>query len=97
LGTAIREVALTAVERVSYSMPYYEYNGRLAYFRLGSAHIGLNVPPPVIEEHKEELTNYETAKRTVRFPLDQDLPIPLIKKLIKDRMKKNESDNTKQK
>jgi uncharacterized protein YdhG (YjbR/CyaY superfamily) len=90
LRKAIREAAPDAVERISYGMPYYEYKGRLAYFRLAKKHIGLYVPTPVIEEHKDELKDYETAKGTVRLPLDRDLPIPLIKKLVKDRVKKNE-------
>ena len=90
LRAAIKEAAPTAVERISYGMPYYSYKGRLAYFRLAKAHIGLYVPPPVIEEHKSELRGYETATATVRFPLDKKLPIALIKKLVKARMKKNE-------
>jgi uncharacterized protein YdhG (YjbR/CyaY superfamily) len=90
LREAIREAAPTAMERISYGMPYYGYKGRLAYFRLAKDHIGLYVPPPVIEEHKNELANYVTAKATVRFPLDKVLPIALIKKLVKARMKKNE-------
>ena len=91
LRAAIKEVAPTAVERISYGMPYYEYKGQLAYFGLAKAHIGLYVPPPVIEEHKDELGDYETAKATVRFPLDKELPVALIKKLIRARMKKNEA------
>jgi uncharacterized protein YdhG (YjbR/CyaY superfamily) len=90
LRKAIREAAPDAVERISYGMPYYEYKGRLAYFRLAKKHIGLYVPTPVIEEHKDELKDYETAKGTVRLPLDHDLPILLIKELVKDRVKKNE-------
>ena len=95
LREAIREAAPTAMERISYGMPYYGYKGRLAYFRLAKDHIGLYVPPPVIEEHKNELANYVTAKATVRFPLDKKLPIALIKKLVRVRMKKNESRDIK--
>lgn len=95
LRGAIRETSPIATERISYGMPYYEYKGRLAYFRLAKNHIGLYVPPPVIEEHKDELADYETAKGTVRFPLNQNLPIELIKKLVKDRMKENELKTTK--
>ena len=87
LRTAIREAAPTAVERISYGMPYYDYKGRLIYFRLTKAHIGLYVPPPVIEEHKNELADYQAAKATVRFPLNKKLPITLIKKLVKAGMK----------
>jgi uncharacterized protein YdhG (YjbR/CyaY superfamily) len=37
------------------------------------------------------LKAYETASATVRFPLDKELPISLIKKLVKARIKKNEA------
>jgi uncharacterized protein YdhG (YjbR/CyaY superfamily) len=89
LRVAIKEAAPTAVEHISYGMPYYSYKGRLAYFRVTKAHIGLYIPPPVIDEHKNELADYETAKATIRFPLDKKLPVTFIKKLIKARMKKN--------
>jgi len=86
----IKSVAPKAEERLSYGMPYYGYKGRLAYFAYAKAHIGFYVPPPVIAEHKKELKGYTTATATVRFPLDEKLPVALIKKLIKARMKKNE-------
>ena len=90
LRAAIRATAPTAEERISYGMPYYAYKGRLAYFSAFKKHIGLYIPTPVIEEHKNNLEAYKTAKATVRFPIDQPIPIALVKKLIKARMKKNE-------
>ncbi|MGH9600784.1 MAG: iron chaperone [Terriglobales bacterium] len=91
LRAAIRAVAPNAEERISYGMPYYGHFGRLAYFRLSKRHIGLYVPTPVVEEHKSELKDYQTARATVRFPLDEKLPVALIKKLVKARMKRNEA------
>ncbi len=90
LRSAIKKTAPKAIEKISYGMPYYGYRGRLAYFAYAKKHIGLYIPLPIIQEHKKELKSYETAKATVRFPLDKKLPIALIKKLIKARMKKNE-------
>ena len=89
LRAIIKSAAPKAEERISYGMPYYGYKGRLVYFRLSRAHIGLYVPTPVIEEHKSELKDYETAKATVHFPLEAKLPLALIKKLVKARVKKN--------
>ena len=93
IRAAIKAAAPAAVEKISYGMPYYDYKGRLAYFRLAKAHVGLYVPTPVIEEHTKELAHYDTAKATVRFPLDKKLPVALIKKLIRARMKKNDIKN----
>ena len=95
LRAIIKGAAPRAEERISYGMPYYAYQGRLAYFLLAKPHIGLYLPTPVIEEHKRELEDYETAKATVRFPLNKKLPVTLIKKLVKARAKKNEASKKK--
>jgi uncharacterized protein YdhG (YjbR/CyaY superfamily) len=90
LRAVIRKTAPAAEERLSYGMPYYAYQGRLAYFSIWRTHIGLYIPTPVVEEHARELKAYETHGATVRFPLDKKLPVALIRKLVRARMKKNE-------
>src|SRR3989344_6455070 len=87
LRAVIRKTAPKAEERISYSMPYYGYKGRLVYFAAFKNHIGLYLPPPIIEEHQQELKDYGTSKSAVRFPFDKKLPVALIKKLVKARMK----------
>jgi uncharacterized protein YdhG (YjbR/CyaY superfamily) len=89
LRALIRATAPLATERISYGMPYYAYHGRLAYFSLWQTHLGLYLPTPTIAEHKRELAAYETDKATIRFPLDKQLPVALIRKLIRARMKTN--------
>jgi len=88
----ITEVAPTAVERISYQMPFYDYKGRLAWFGLHKTHIGLYLRPPVIEEHKKELGGFGTTKSAVHFPLNEKIPAALVKKLVKARMNKNEAE-----
>jgi len=91
LRKIIKAAAPRADEAISYRMPYYKYHGALAYFAAFKNHVSLFVPPPVIEEHKRELKGYETAKGTVRFPLDKPLPVALIRKLVKARIARNEA------
>ena len=91
LRKVIKSTTPKAEEKISYGMPYYAYKGRLVYFAFARKHIGLYVPTPVIEEHKKELRDYETAKATVRFSLNKKLPLALIRRLVKARMKKNEA------
>lgn len=86
---AIKAAAPTTAESISYKMPYYDYKGRLAWFGVHRAYIGLYLRPPVIDEHRKELADYETTKSAVHLPLDEEIPVPLIKKLIRARMKKN--------
>jgi uncharacterized protein YdhG (YjbR/CyaY superfamily) len=90
----IREVAPTAVESISYQMPFYDYKGRLAWFGLAKAHIGFYLRPPVIEEHRKELADFATTKSAVHFPLDEKIPVSLVRRLVKARMKKNEAEKT---
>jgi uncharacterized protein YdhG (YjbR/CyaY superfamily) len=88
IRAAIREVAPTAVESISYGMPGYD-KGQVAWFGLMKAHIGLYLRPPIIAEHNNELADYQTTKSAVRFPLDNGLPVPLIKQLVKARIERN--------
>jgi uncharacterized protein YdhG (YjbR/CyaY superfamily) len=90
---AIREVAPTAAESISYQMPYYNYKGRLAWFALQRRHIGLYLRPPLIEEHKKELAGYETTKSAVHLSLDKRIPVSLVKKLVKARMRMNDAED----
>src|SRR6516165_9900029 len=63
LRSAIKQVAPGANESISYRMPYYSYKGRLAWFALMKNHIGLYLRPPVIAEHKRELTRIKLRNR----------------------------------
>lgn len=87
LRAAIKEAAPGTEEKISYGMPYYGYKGRLAYFRIAKNHIGFYIMPPVVQEFEEELKGYETGKAAIQFPLDQELPVGLIKKLVRARVK----------
>ena len=91
MRSAIRKAAPKALEKISYGMPYYGYVGRLAYFALAKAHVGLYIPPPILQNHRKELKSYSTSgSATVRFPLGKKLPVTLIRKLVKARMVYNQ-------
>ena len=90
LRKIIKDTAPDAEEKLSYGMPYYGYKGRLAYFAYARNHVGLYVMPPIIEDYKDELKKYETATATIRFSLSEELPLALIKKLLKAGVKSNE-------
>ncbi len=91
LRRAIRAAAPHAYEKISYSIPYYGYKGRLAYFRYAKQHVGLYVMPPIVAQYKKELAGYQTAASAIRFPYTEKLPLVLIGKLIRARVKLNES------
>jgi uncharacterized protein YdhG (YjbR/CyaY superfamily) len=89
----VKSAAPEAEEKISYGMPYYSYKGRLAYFAAFKDHVSLFAMPPVVGELREELRKYQTGKSTIQFPLDQKLPLSLIRMLIEAGVKKNEMKN----
>lgn len=95
LRAIIKSAAPKAEEKISYGMPYYGYKGRLVYFAHAKHHIGLYAMPPVVQAHIKELKKYKSATATIRFPLDEKLPITLIKRLVRAGVRNNESKNKK--
>lgn len=89
LRKILKAVAPDAEERISYRMPYYTYHGALAGFAAFKDHISLF--GALSDEHKEWFQGYSTAKGTIHFTIGQPLPVALIRKLIKERMRRNEA------
>jgi uncharacterized protein YdhG (YjbR/CyaY superfamily) len=88
LRDLIRSAAPKAEERISYGMPYYRYHGHLVYFSIFKNHIGV-YPGGYADKHPE-MKKYMTSKGTYRFPLDQPLPVALIRRFVKTRVSENE-------
>jgi uncharacterized protein YdhG (YjbR/CyaY superfamily) len=89
LRKIIRTTAPDAEEVLSYQMPAYKYNGMLIYFAAHKNHIGLYPFKTAITAFQKELTKYEGAKGTVRFPFDKPLPEQLVTQIVKFRVKEN--------
>ena len=89
LRKTVKIAAPEAEEVISYNMPALKQNGILVYYAAYKSHIGFYPTPSVIEAFKKELSKYESSKGAVRFPLDQPLPLDLIKKIVKFRVKFN--------
>ncbi len=86
---AIRESAPQAEEVISYQMPAFKLNGILVYFAAFKNHIGFFPTTSAMETFKEELSGYAVSKGTIRFPLDKPIPLDLVKKIVKFRVKEN--------
>ena len=89
LRQAIKEAAPNAEEAISYQMPAFRLNGVLVYFAAFKNHIGFYPTSSGVAEFKKELSQYEVSKGTIRFPLDKPIPLDLIKKIVKYRVKEN--------
>ena len=89
LRTTINKAAPKALEVISYGMPAYKLNGMLLYFAAHKNHIGFYPFRSAIIAFKKELSVYKGAVGTVQFPLDKPLPVGLITKIVKFRVKEN--------
>ena len=57
------------------------------WFSFKKPFVRLHVRPPVIEERSDELAGYRTTKAIVSFPMDEPIPVPLVKRLVKASLK----------
>lgn len=85
----IRAAAPHAEETISYGMPAFKQKGMLVYFAGYAHHIGFYPGARAIKQFKRETSRYKTSKGTVQFSLDRPLPLGLITKIVKLRLKEN--------
>jgi len=97
----IRKAAPEAEETIKYQMPTFTLNGNLVHFGAFKKHIGFYPVPRGVAGFRDALSAYEGDKGTARFPLDKPMPLDLIRRIVKYRVKKNlenvEADEAKRK
>lgn len=89
IRATIKKAAPTAQEKISYAMPTFYLHGNLVHFAGYKNHIGFYPAPSGITAFKKELSVYKHAKGSVQFPLEEPLPLALITKIVKFRVKEN--------
>jgi len=88
IRATIKKAAPTAEEAISYQIPTFKLNGKnLIHFAAFTNHIGLYPAPRGVDEFKEELSVYDGGKGTVQFPFDQPIPVELISRIVKFRVR----------
>jgi uncharacterized protein YdhG (YjbR/CyaY superfamily) len=89
LRATIKKAAPDAEETISYQIPTFKLKRNLVHFAAYKHHIGFYPTSSGIEKFKQELSAYKGAKGSVQFPLDQPVPLELISKIVKYRVKEN--------
>ncbi len=88
--TTIKTNAPNAKEAISYGMPAYKLNGYpLVYFAGYKGHVGFYATPTGHEEIANELSKYKQGKGSVQFPIDEQMPLDLIRRIVKFRVQEN--------
>ena len=87
----IRATVPGAEELISYQVPSYKYHYMLVGFAAFKDHCSFFVMSTrLMRSLRKELTGYDYSLATIRFPFDKPLPVALIKKIVKARLKENE-------
>jgi uncharacterized protein YdhG (YjbR/CyaY superfamily) len=81
LRQSIHQAVPRATEKISYGIPTFVFHGNLVHFSAYDHHIGFYPGSAPIKQFAQLLKPYETAKGTVRFPLDKPLPLALIRQM----------------
>lgn len=95
LHTCIRKAAPGAKENLKWSMPAYSYKRILVTFAVFKHHIGFYPTSSAVKAFAKTLTRFKTARGSVQFPLEKPLPLPLISKMVKFRVRESLEEDTK--
>ncbi len=88
LRDTIRAAAPGAAENFSYGIPGFRLDDKtLVWYAAWKNHTSLYpITPGMKRANEAELEDYETSKGTVRFPLDEPLPVAFVRRLVKARV-----------
>lgn len=86
--TTIQKAAPEADETISYAIPTFSLNGKhIVHFAAFKNHIGFYATPTGHTAFEKELSKYKQGKGSVQFPIDAPMPLSLITKIVKFRLK----------
>jgi uncharacterized protein YdhG (YjbR/CyaY superfamily) len=91
MRATIKKAVPKAEETVGYGIPTFKLNGNLVHFGGYKNHIGFYPAPSAIKAFEKDLSMYDGAKGSVQFPVDKPLPLALVTKIVKYRVKENEA------
>lgn len=92
MRATIHKAAPEASEKISYGIPTFHLNGNLVHFAAFSNHIGFYPTSSGIAAFKGQLEPYKCSRGAVQFPKDKPLPLALVTKIVKFRVKENSDE-----
>ena len=90
MRATIKEVVPTAKEKISYQIACFELNGKnLVHYAGWKTRVSMYPIPAGSEAFNKAVSKYAAGKGTIQFPLDQPLPLKLIRQVVKYRVADN--------
>jgi uncharacterized protein YdhG (YjbR/CyaY superfamily) len=89
MHACIRAAAPGAKEGLKWGMPAFSYRRILVTFAGFKNHIGFYPTPSAVTAFAKELSKFSTAKGSIQFPLEEPLPLSLVRKITAFRVKES--------
>ena len=85
----VKAAAPDATETIKYSIPTFVLNGNLVHFAAFKNHISFYPGSGAMKRLIKELKDYEGGKGTIYFSFDEPIPLGLITRIVRLRVKQN--------
>ena len=90
IRNTIKAIVPDAKEKISYQIPCFELNGRnLIHFAGWNRHISMYPVPTGDEAFEKKIARYVAGKGTLKFSLDEPIPLELIGEVVRFRLADN--------
>ena len=96
LREIVKSTIPKAEEKIWYGVPFYHYQGEVVGFDAFKKHVSFGYGKDILEvqdREKLEQKGYKFSKGTLQIKFDQKIPVMLIRKIIKTKVKMNEAKN----
>ena len=87
LYALLRSMAPDATEAIKWGNPVFESKRILFAFSAHKEHINFAPTPAALAPFRDELLTYKTGKGTLQIPYRKPVPVALIRKIAKYRIK----------
>lgn len=87
MRACLQAVTPGATESLKWGIPAFSYERILFTYAGFKRHIGFYPTPDAVVAFEKELAGYKTAKGSIQFPLEKALPLALIRKIARFRVK----------
>ena len=95
MRACILATAPGAEESLKWGMPAFSYRRILVTFAAFKHHIGFYPTLSAVTAFAKDLASFKTAKGSIQFPLEQPLPLPLIRKITAFRVRESLAEDGK--
>ena len=95
MRACIRAAAPGAKESLKWGMPAFSYQRILVTFAAFQHHIGFYPTPSAVKAFAKDLSKFVTADASIQFPLEKPLPLSLIRKITRFRVRESIEEDKK--